>query len=90
MADATNSSAAKGAIWSTIDKFGIVTMQFVINIVLARLLTPDDFGLVGMILIIVAVSTIVADGGFSSALIQKCDATDKDYSTAFWINLTIS
>lgn len=87
---ATRSSATKGAIWSTIDKFGIVLMQFVINIVLARLLTPDDFGLVGMILIIVAVSTIVADGGFGSALIQKSDASKEDYSTAFWVNLSMS
>lgn len=90
MAEATNSSAAKGAIWSTIDKFGIVAMQFVINVVLARLLTPDDFGLVGMILIIVAVSIIVAEGGFSSALIQKSDASEEDYSTSFYVNITMS
>lgn len=90
MTHTTGVSVTKGALWSAVDKFGIVAMQFVINIVLARLLTPDDFGLVGMILIIVAVSTILADGGFGSALIQKSDATAEDYSTAFWVNISIS
>lgn len=82
-----NKSVVKGAIWSTIDKFGTVVMQFVINMVLARLLAPDDFGLVGMILIIVAVSNVLTDGGFSAALIQKNDADECDFSTAFYVNI---
>lgn len=90
MGYSTQNSATKGTIWSAIDKFGIVIMQFIINLVLARLLTPDDFGLVGMILIIVAVSNILTDGGFGAALIQKHDPDDKDFSTAFYVNIITS
>lgn len=79
--------ATTGTLWSAVDKFGIVVMQFVINVVLARLLTPDDFGIVGMILIIVAVSNILADGGFGAALIQKQNPTESDFSTTFYVNI---
>lgn len=82
-----NNSVTKGTIWSAVDKFGIVALQFIINLVMARLLTPYDFGLVGMILIIVAVSTILIDGGFGAALIQKSNADERDFSTTFYINI---
>lgn len=83
-------SATKGILWAAIDKFGIVLLQFVINLVLARLLTPDDFGLVGMILIFVAVSQVLIDGGFSSALIQRVKPSQVDYSTIFYWNILFS
>ena len=81
---------AKGILWAAVDKFGIVMLQFVINIVLARLLTPNDFGLVGMIMIFIAVSQTLIDGGFASALIQKVDASQTDYSTIFYWNILFS
>ena len=84
------SSTAKGVFWSAIDRFGVVLLQFVINLVLARLLTPNDFGLVGMILIFVVVSQTLIDSGFGSALIQKLHPTQTDYSTVFWWNLMFS
>lgn len=80
----------KGILWAAIDKFGIVMLQFVINIVLARLLTPNDFGLVGMIMIFIAVSQTLIDGGFASALIQKVNASQTDYSTIFYWNILFS
>lgn len=85
-----SNSTAKGVAWAAVDKFGTVLLQFVINLVLARLLTPDDFGLVGMIMIIVAVSSILADGGFGAALIQKLNPTEEDFSTAFMVNTTMA
>ena len=84
------SSTVKGVFWSAIDRFGVVLLQFVINLVLARLLTPNDFGLVGMILIFVVVSQTLIDSGFGSALIQKLHPTQTDYSTVFWWNLLFS
>lgn len=81
---------SKGILWSAIDRFGVVLLQFVINLVLACLLTPDDFGLVGMILIFVVVSQTLIDSGFGSALIQKLNPTQTDYSTVFWWNLLFS
>lgn len=85
----TSDRATRGILWAAVDKFGIVLLQFVINLVLARLLTPDDFGLVGMIMIVIAVSSILADGGFGAALIQKRDANEEDFSTAFYINIVV-
>lgn len=80
----------KGVIWAGIDRFGVVLLQFVVNLVLARMLTPDDFGLVGMILIFVAVSQTLIDGGLGSALIQKLNPSQEDYSTIFWWNIIFS
>ena len=77
-------------MWSAVDKFGIVLLQFVINIVLARMLTPDDFGVVAMIFIFVAVSQTLVDGGFAAALIQKIEPSPTDYSTIFFWNILFS
>ena len=62
---------ATGAIWATIDRFGNMALQFIVNLVLARLLMPDDFGAIGMLAIFIAVSQVIIDGGFGNALIQK-------------------
>lgn len=80
----------KGIAWAAIDKIGVVLLQFFINLVLARLLTPNDFGCVGMILIFVAVSQTIIDAGFGAALIQKVNTTPTDYSTIFYWNIIFS
>lgn len=85
-----NNKLTTSTIWSAIDKFGIVIMQFIINMVLARLLTPDDFGIVGMIIIIVAVSNILSDGGFGAALIQRDNPSEIDFSTSLYANIATS
>lgn len=79
-----------GMIWSALQRFGTMGISFVSNIVLARLLTPDDYGCIGMLAIFITVSNTFVDGGFGSALIQKKEPTQKDYSTIFWLNLFIS
>lgn len=65
-------------------------VSFIANIVLARLLTPSDFGVIGMLAIFVSISTTFIDGGFGSALIQKKEPTQSDYSTIFYVNIIIS
>lgn len=64
-------------------------MQFVIGIILARLLTPKEFGLIGIITIVIAISQTFVDSGFSQALIRKNDCRREDYSTAFYFNLSV-
>ncbi len=64
--------------------------QFIIGLILARILSPGEFGLVGMITVFLAISQSLADGGFSEALIRKKDATDSDFSTVFYFNLFAS
>lgn len=65
-------------------------VSFIANVVLARLLTPSDFGAIGMLAIFVSISTTFIDGGFGSALIQKKEPTQTDYSTIFYINIVVS
>ena len=79
-----------GVIWSAVQKFGTLGISFISNMVLARLLSPDDYGCIGMLAIFIAVSMTFIDGGFGSALIQKKSPTQEDYSTIFWWNLFIS
>lgn len=79
-----------GMIWSALQRFGTMGISFVSNIVLARLLTPDDYGCIGMLAIFITVSNTFVDGGFGAALIQKKEPTQKDYSTIFWLNLFMS
>lgn len=79
-----------GMIWSFVQRFGTMAISFVSNIVLARLLTPDDYGTIGMLMIFIAVANTFVDGGFGSALIQKKEPTQEDYSTIFWWNMFLS
>ena len=78
------------SIWVGVERFSQQGIQFFVSILLARLLTPSEFGLVAMISIFMAFSTHLINGGFQSALIQKKNATHIDESTAFWFNLLIS
>ena len=86
----SSKKTVSGILWSAVDRFGNVLLQFIVNLVLARLLTPEDYGCVGMLAIFIAVSQTLIDGGFCSALIQKQDVTSKDYSTIFYWNIAFS
>ncbi|MFB6340656.1 lipopolysaccharide biosynthesis protein [Saccharicrinis sp. FJH62] len=78
-----------GLLWSFIDNFSRLGLTFVIGIILARLLTPREFGLIGMITIFIALSQSLVDSGFTQALIRKKDCTQADYSTVFYFNLFV-
>ena len=79
-----------GMLWNVIEKISIQLISFVLNIILARLLTPNDYGTVGMLAIFIAFSNVFIDSGFSRALIQKLDRTEKDFSTTLIFNIVIS
>lgn len=80
----------KGVGWSAIDNVMQMGVTFVVSIVLARLLSPDDYGLIGIISIFTTVCTALIAGGFGTALIRKKNATNDDYNTAFLVNLGMS
>lgn len=84
------SKSVKGVIWSAVEKFSLQGVQFLIGVVLARLLAPSDFGMIGMLSIFMSVSQTFIDCGFSNALIRQKDTTEKDYGTAFLLNFLIS
>lgn len=82
--------AVKGVIWKAINSYSLKGFQFVVGIILARLLTPSDYGLVGMTAIFFAISSVFIDSGFGSALVQKKDRNEDDYCTVFYVNFCVS
>ena len=80
----------KGTAWSAIDAVFKYSVSFVVGIVLARLLTPDDYGLIGILTIFISLFNVIVDGGFTNAIIRKQKATDDDYCTVFYTNLVVS
>lgn len=79
--------AASGMVWTALQKYSTMFIQFISGIILARLLTPYDYGCIGMLSIFMVLAEAFIDGGFGSALIQKKQPTQNDYSTIFWWNL---
>lgn len=78
-----------GLFWSFIDNFSSQGITFIVGIVLARLLTPKEFGLIGMITIFIAISQSFTNSGFSQALIRKKEVSDTDLSTVFYFNFGV-
>jgi O-antigen/teichoic acid export membrane protein len=81
--------AVNGFLWNGIDAFAKYGLSFIISVVLARILSPGDYGLVGLTLIFIEVSQTFIDGGFSQSLLRKKDCTQEDYSTVFYFNLVL-
>lgn len=79
--------ALTATLWSGIDVFFRQGMQFVFSIVLARLLSPEEFGTIALLYLFIGIASAFVDSGFSTALIQKQDTTHTDESTVFWFNL---
>lgn len=79
----------KAIIWSGIEKVGTYVVNFAIQIVLARLLCPEDYAVVAMLAIFFSISQAFIDSGFTTTLIQKQDCTQRDYSSVFFFNILI-
>ena len=90
MADSLKAKTVRGTIWSGIDSIAGQGITFLVGLVLARLLSPQEYGLIGYITIIVAILNSIVDSGFSNALIRKKDAGEIDYNTTFIFNLVLS
>lgn len=90
MSDSLKDRTIKGIAWSAVDKILVKSMQFIINIIIARILMPEDYGIIGMIMVFIALSNLLIDSGFSQALVQKKDRTQIDMATAFYFNIIIA
>lgn len=91
MADTTlKEKTIRGVGWSAADSILSQGVTFLVGLVLARLLSPEEYGLIGIVYIFTTVLLGIVDSGFSNALIRKKDVTDNDYSTLFFFNFTIS
>lgn len=82
--------AFRGIAWSAVDKMAVKGINFLISIVIARILSPSDYGIIGMVMVFILVSSLFADSGFSQALVQKKDRTQADMSTAFFFNILVA
>ncbi|MBQ0054850.1 MAG: lipopolysaccharide biosynthesis protein [Synergistaceae bacterium] len=83
-------SITSGIYWKLLERFGVSAGQFVLQVVLARLLCPADYGALAIMIIFTALANIFVQSGFNTALIQNKDVTDEDYSSVFWVSLGIA
>ena len=77
-------------LWTAIQKYSTMVISFISGIILARLLMPEDYGAIGMLAIFMSLAEVFIDAGFGSALIQKKEPTQTDYSTVFYFNIGMS
>ena len=90
MSDNLKEKTIAGMLWSSVGRFGTMLINFLSNLVLARLLMPDDFGCIAMLYVFIAVSAIFVNGGLGMALVQRKNPTHIDYTTVFYWNLVFS
>lgn len=89
MSKTLKQQAVSGIAWTSVERFTQQIIQFVLGIAIARILAPQDYGIIGMTAIFFAVATTFIDSGFGSALIQKKDRNEVDYSTCFYFNVLV-
>lgn len=89
MTESLKQQTIKGVIWSSIERFSVQGIQFLIMIIMARLLSPNDYGLIGMLTVFISIAQSLIDSGFSQALIRKQNRTETDNSTVFYFNIGV-
>ena len=89
MSDSLKKKTAVGVLWSGVERFSAQGIRFLVVIVLARLLTPKDFGLIAMMAIFLGLAQSLVDSGFSQALVRKQDRTETDNCTVFYFNIVV-
>lgn len=89
MSESLKHKTLRGTVWSSVERFSVQGIAFVVMVIMARVLTPDDYGLVGMLTVFIAVSQSLVDSGFSQALIRKQERSELDNSTVFYFNIAV-
>lgn len=89
MAKSLKDKAVSGMLWTSVERFSTQIIQFVIGIAVARILSPSDYGIIGMTAIFFAIASTLIDSGFGSSLIQNRHRTETDYSTCFYFNIVV-
>lgn len=86
----TASSVSKSFFWKLMERFGVSIVQFILQIILARLLSPDHYGVLSIMIIFTTLATVFVQNGFNMALIQGKDVNEEDYSSVFWVSLFVA
>lgn len=85
-----NSQIGKGLLWKLLERFGVQGSQFVLQLVLARILDPDHYGVLSLMVIFTTLANVFIQTGFNTALIRTKDVTEEDYSSVLWVSLGIA
>lgn len=83
-------SATNGFVWKTMERYGVLGIQFVLQLVLARILEPEVYGVVAIVLMFISFSNVFIQKGFNIALVQRKQVDDNDVSSVFWFSLIIA
>lgn len=81
---------ARALFWKLMERFGVQGIQFVLQIILARILSPEHYGALSMMVIFTSLANIFVQRGLNTALIQNKDVTEEDYSSVFWVTLGVA
>lgn len=84
------SDLANNTIWNAIENYSMIGIQLLCTFILARFLSPTDFGIIGMLAVFTAIAQTIIDSGFTQAVIREKDVNNKDYSTIFYFNVGIA
>lgn len=90
MSESLKEKTVKGTIWTGIERFWVQGVQFLVMLIVARILSPKDYGLIGMLAIFIHISHSLVESGFSQALIRKKNRTELDHNTIFYFNMAMS
>lgn len=82
-------SVSASMVFKTLERYSVMGVQLIVQIVIARILNPEDYGIVAMMSVFIAIATVFVQNGFSMAIVQKKEADERDYGTALFINLLI-
>ena len=85
-----NKQIVKGLVWKLMERIGVQGVSFVLQLILARLLAPEHYGVLSLMIIFTSLSNVFIQQGFNTALIQNKDVTDEDFSSVFWVTLGIA
>ena len=90
MKDLQRGPAVSGMIWKSLEQYGVLFIQFVVQIVLARIIAPEAYGVIAIVSIFIGLANVFVQKGFSIALVQKKDIDENDLSTVFYFSLIIA
>lgn len=85
-----NSQIGKGLFWKLLERFGVQGTQFILQIVLARILDPAHYGVLSLMVVFTSLANVFIQTGFNTALVQNKNVTEEDYSSVFWVTLGIA
>lgn len=85
-----NNIILKSTLWKFLERIGVFGTQFIVQIILARLLDPSDYGSLAIMTIFITISNVLIQNGFNTALIQRKDVQNKDYASILWVSLLIA